>query len=259
MCGRFTVRSSAYEVANAFPQIDEQTLFDLVPDWHARFNVAPTQDVLLACAQTTPNPTRGRQHDHEPMGPLERMLREEPAGELPGLWRQARWGLESQGRGLGLINARSETVASKPTFRDAFRYRRCLIPADGFFEWTGKGRDKQAFYFTRPQEGPFAFAGIWDALKSDDSLPQVGCVVLTTQANELMEQYHHRMPVVIHPQHYEAWLTTPANKLDRLTALLQPTPASEWQLQEVSAYVNSARHEGPRCIEPPPHRQASLF
>ena len=144
-----------------------------------------------------------------------------------------------------LNNARAETVAEKPSFRTAFKKRRCLIPVDGFYEWKPIGKAKQPYYFRRPDEQPFAFAGLWDTWKKDE-LEIESCTIITTDANEVMEPIHHRMPVVLCTNDYDEWLDPTATEL---TKLLTPCPAKELICYSVDPFVNNARNQGPQCIE----------
>ncbi len=144
-----------------------------------------------------------------------------------------------------LNNARAETVAEKPSFRSAFKKRRCLIPVDGFYEWKPVGKAKQPYYFRRPDEKPFAFAGLWEAWHKDE-LEIESCTIITTDANEVMEPIHHRMPVVLAHNDYAKWLDPGASELEKL---LTPCPADELICYPVDPYVNNARNQGPKCIE----------
>jgi putative SOS response-associated peptidase YedK len=140
-----------------------------------------------------------------------------------------------------LNNARAETVVEKPSFRSAFKNRRCLIPVDGFYEWKTIGKVKQPYYFRRLDERPFAFAGLWEAWNEIES-----CTIITTDANELMAPIHHRMPVVLTQNDYTEWLDPTASVP---TKLLSPCPADELICYPVDPYVNNARNQGPQCIE----------
>jgi putative SOS response-associated peptidase YedK len=147
--------------------------------------------------------------------------------------------------GPPLINARAETAATKPAFRSAFRKRRCLVPADGFFEWKAQGRGKQPYLFG-PRGGLFAFAGLWErwgaALES--------CAVLTVAANGLGRPLHERMPAILHRDDYSLWLDPGVQDAEALQALLRPYPEGEMEARPVNSWVNDARHDDPRCIEP---------
>jgi putative SOS response-associated peptidase YedK len=177
-------------------------------EFQPRYNVAPTQMVLIVRAP-------GRSRELVPM----------------------RFGLAGpQG---ALINARSETVATKPTFRDSFRTRRCLVPADGFYEWQRIGKQRQPFLIGLKDHSGFAFAGVWQ----NDAF-----AILTTQANELVAPLHDRMPVILDPTDYDRWLD-PSTPLDQLPAL-KPYPADQMEAFAVSPRVNSVTNDDARCVEP---------
>lgn len=141
-----------------------------------------------------------------------------------------------------LNNARAETVAEKPSFRSAFKHRRCLIPASGFFEWKLEGKQKQPYYFRREDDKPIAFAGLWETWNEIES-----CTIITTDANAVMAPIHHRMPVVLGVNDYANWMDPAA---DDLLSLLTPCPDDELICYPVNKVVNNARNQGPQCIEP---------
>jgi putative SOS response-associated peptidase YedK len=199
MCGRF-VQTSSPKTLSERMDLPSGSLFD-----RPRFNVAPTQTIAVI-----------------------------RPGELVAL----QWGLVPSWSkdGKGFINARSETAAEKPTFRSAFKKRRCLIPADGFYEWQKTTEAKKQPYFIRMRDTePFAFAGLWEGET---------CAILTTEANSLMRPIHDRMPVIVAPEDYQRWLAEP------VTSVLRSYPAQEMTAYPVSTYVNNAKQEGPKCIEP---------
>src|SRR5262249_35050656 len=138
-----------------------------------------------------------------------------------------RWGLIpswAEEAGAPLINARSETVADKPAFRAAFKQRRCLIPADGFFEWLPVNGKKQPYYICRQDGHPFGFAGLWERWEGADGPPVESCTILTTEANEVVRPLHDRMPVLLDPRDYAAWLD-PSGQKPALLELLRPCPS----------------------------------
>ena len=145
-----------------------------------------------------------------------------------------------------LINARAETAHEKPSFRAAFKRRRCLIPANGFYEWQslGKNQPKQPFYFHLSKHQLFAFAGLWDTWEEIQT-----CTILTTSANEILQPIHSRMPVILSPDQYKTWLH-PATSTADLRSLLQPYPAAPMQAYPVSLEVNAPSHDHPNCIKP---------
>jgi putative SOS response-associated peptidase YedK len=219
MCGRFSLTQSVAALSEAFD-------LDDLPEWQPRYNIAPTQSVL-AIASLPAN------------APQARLLR---------------WGLVPSWAtdltiGAKLINARAETVAEKPSFRAAFKQRRCLILADGFYEWQRTDRKtKQPYYFQLADQQPFAFAGLWEHWQGDDTVVET-CTILTTQANDLLQPVHDRMPVIIAPEHYSQWidLTTTAESLQQL---LHPYAANAMQSYAVSTAVNSPANDSPECMEP---------
>jgi putative SOS response-associated peptidase YedK len=218
MCGRFTQRQPASRIAQEF-QVDE------VPPIEARYNIAPTQTVLSI---------------HQAADGREAKL--------------LKWGLipswtKDPSIGAKLINARSETVAEKPSFREAFKKRRCLIPADGFYEWQRTGGRKQPYFFRMLDDRPFGFAGLWERWKGQDGEVVESCAILTTEANELLQPVHDRMPVILRAEDYELWLDEDVRQQDFRRELLRPFPASEMTAYPVSTLVNSTRNHGMELIE----------
>jgi putative SOS response-associated peptidase YedK len=221
MCGRYTLITGGDQVA-------EQFLLDFVPVLTPRYNIAPTQAVAMV-----------RQPD--------------PAGPRQLAW--VRWGLipswaTDPAIGNRLINARSETVAEKPSFRSALRQRRCLVLADGFFEWQAEGRKKRPFWFRRRDGRPFGLAGLWERWQGPDRQPVESCTVLTTEANEVVRPVHDRMPVFLDPADQARWLDPSQKQAGPLLPLLRPCPAADLVATEVSPRVNDPRHDGPDCIAP---------
>jgi putative SOS response-associated peptidase YedK len=219
MCGRFTLRTPAAEVASLFDVLD-------MPALPPRYNVAPTQSIL----------TIGFNAGKRAAGFMR-------WGLVPS------WSADDKG-GVKCINARSETIAERPAFRDAFRKRRCLIPVDGFFEWKAEGKGKQPYLFQRPDHRPFAFAGLWERWQPEEGQPLLTCCLATTIANGLTKQYHDRMPVILDTTYaFAAWLE-PGATVTQLQALLRPAPDDFLQPVRVSRAVNNARFDGPECVEP---------
>ena len=223
MCGRFTLRASASVVAEQF------ALFEL-PPFTARFNIAPTQPVPIVRLRS------GQQ---------------EPQREF--VWLQ--WGLipgwaESPALGSRLINARAESAAEKPAFRTAVRQRRCLVVADGFYEWQAVDGAKRPYFFHFRDDRPFAFAGMWEAWEGPDHSMLETCAIITTEPSELMRPIHNRMPVILPPEAYAAWLNPAIHEPRRLASLLVPYSGNDLQACAVSSFVNSPGHDSPQCIEP---------
>jgi len=156
--------------------------------------------------------------------------------------------------GNRMINARSETITSKPAFRSAFRRHRCLIPADGFYEWQKDlaANKKTPFYFSLKSRQPFAFAGIWDTWSSPDGSTLSSCCVITTQPNDLVAAVHNRMPVILPPAAYELWLNPVESRTEVLLPLLKPYAAAEMQAYPVSRLVNTPANDSPECVHPVP-------
>ena len=219
MCGRFSLTQSASALAEAF-QLEEQSA------WQPRYNIAPTQTVAAIA-----------------MASFE--IRQ---------MRLFRWGLvpswaKDLAIGAKLINARAETVAEKPSFRAAFKQRRCLILADGFYEWQHVDRKiKQPYYFQLADRQPFAFAGLWERWQGDAAAVET-CTILTTQANEVLQPVHDRMPVIIAPEQYNQWLDS-NTAAEVLQALLHPYNAGVMQGYPVSTAVNKPTHDSPECVQP---------
>ena len=215
MCGRFTLRTSPAQLAEIFALLR-------APELKPRYNIAPTQPVAVVRAQDG-----GRQLSLMHWGLIPSWSRDPSAGAR-------------------MINARAETVASRPAFRSAFRRQRCLIPADGFYEWKKVGAQKQPYYFSFRSGEPFAFAGLWEHWGHDGSAID-SCTIITTEPNELAAQVHDRMPVIIGREDYDRWLDPENHSTSELQALLVPCPADEMAMRPVSRRVNSPRNEGPEC------------
>lgn len=218
MCGRFTLRTPAKEIAHFF-QVT-------VPDMPPRFNIAPSQSV----AAVRRNPDRQTR-------------------ELVML----RWGLvpfwaDDTQIGYKMINARAETVAEKPAFRKAFAHGRCLVIADGFYEWQKKDGRKQPFLVHRKDDQPFAFAGLWEHWEGESEVIE-SCTVVVTQANRLLEPIHGRMPVILDPDDYAPWLDPTCEDKGKLQGMLKPYPSFELEAYPVSAMVNNPQNDTEACVE----------
>jgi putative SOS response-associated peptidase YedK len=231
MCGRYTLATPDPAAIRDRFGIGESV------EVRQRFNVAPGDDVL---AVTT---------DREGA----------PRGEL------LRWGLvpswaKSPDTGMKMINARLETVAERPAYRRAFERFRCLVVADGFYEWQPvTGAPKQPFHITRDDGAPFAFAGLWSIWYAPDESKLRTCTILTTAANSAIAGLHDRMPVILDRGAEALWLdsSTPS---DQLTEILYGLPANRTALNPVGLAVNDARYDGPECLAPPaPSAQEALF
>jgi putative SOS response-associated peptidase YedK len=210
MCGRFTLRSvDRIRIALA----NRVQLDQVVP----RYNIAPTQPVIA-------------------------LTRVDQAEEL--IWGLIpNWSREP----APIINARAETLEDKSSFRESFERRRCLILADGFYEWRRIGKSKQPFFFQRRDEAAFGFAGLWDKWKKD-GVTIKSCAIVTTNANELLMPVHDRMPVMLPENAYEMWLDSKVSTKE-LKKLLEPYPSEEMKSYPVSSRVNSADNEGADLVE----------
>lgn len=224
MCGRFTLTASPDQLTALFELPQEPVV---VP----RYNIAPTQPVAVV-----------------------RMNPQAAARE----WALTYWGLvpswsKDPSMGARMINARSETVTEKPAFRAAFKRRRCLVPASGFYEWKKEGKGKQPYYITTPDGSPFAIAGLWEYWEGADGSALESCTLLTTSANTLMQPLHDRMPVIVQPEDYAQWLGSGRDEtpqaLDQLQHLLRPYADDGLIAYPVSTYVNNTRNEGADCMQ----------
>ena len=223
MCGRFVQFSSLRTLEAHFP-IDA-----IAADVAASYNVAPTQEVLAIIHQ-----------DGHRLVKLRWGLVPAWAKDLAGASR--------------LINARAETAAQKPSFRAAFKRRRCLIMADGFYEWQGEKGSKQPYFIALPSNRPFAFGGLWETWKSktaaDDDPVYKSCTILTTAASESIRAIHHRMPVVLRPEAYEDWLNPQIQDADRLSVILQDHLVRKMRYYPVSKRVNRVQNNAADNIQP---------
>ncbi len=222
MCGRFVGFRPVEELQRYFP-IDHAAA-----DVTANYNVAPSQEVLA-------------------------LLRREGQNWLERLhWGLVPFWAKDQSIGNRLINARAETVAAKPSFRNAFRHRRCLIIADGFYEWTGPQGRKQPVYITLPDETPFAFAGLWERWQppGDSAAAYHSCTIITTAASPSVQPIHHRMPAVLKPEAYDPWLDPEVADVQKLSVLLSDKIQTTFNCRKVSTAVNSARQNSPANIDP---------
>jgi putative SOS response-associated peptidase YedK len=153
------------------------------------------------------------------------------------------------GIGSKMINARAETIAEKPSYRNALKKRRCLIVADGFYEWKREGKAKQPHLIRFKGGRPFCFAGLWERWSKGEQ-PVETCTIITTGPNKLMEAIHDRMPVIVAPEDYGLWLDGAVQEPERVTPLLRPFPDADMEAYPVSTLVNSPRNDSPECVEP---------
>jgi putative SOS response-associated peptidase YedK len=226
MCGRYLLYSSTDSLARAFG-LD----LEAPPNLEPRYNVAPTQEV-----------------------PIIKYV--DGARWL----ERARWGLipswaKDASLGAKMINARSETVHEKPAFRHAFRARRCLVPADGFYEWTSEKGTKQPWLLEPAAGGPIGFAGLFEHWKSPEGETIRSCTILTTDASADIHHLHHRMPVILPPEAYDDWLGGPA---ERARARLRPAPVGTLRVRPVDRRVNKVEHDDPGLVAEVPSQTSLL-
>jgi putative SOS response-associated peptidase YedK len=219
MCGRFTRAADGEIIARVFDLPE-------APELSPRYNIAPTQNVAAV------------------------RLAESGGRELAHL----HWGLipswaKERAMGARMINARAETLAEKPAFRSAFRARRCLIVADGFYEWQKLGTRKQPHFIGFRDGRPFAFAGLWERWRGEGSEEVESCTIVTTEANELLAPIHDRMPVILDPADCALWIDSSVKETDRLAALLRPYPPGPLQAYPVGLLVNNAANDSPACVK----------
>jgi putative SOS response-associated peptidase YedK len=218
MCGRFTLATPGQTIAEAFE-------LSAAPELRPRYNIAPTQPVAAIRA----------------------------AGAAGRELVMLRWGLipswaKDAAIGDRMINARGETVAEKPSFRAPLRSRRCLVLADGFFEWKREGERKQPYHIRMRDRRPFAFAGLWDRWAPPGGEPVESCTIVTTEPNELMAAIHDRMPVILPAAAHALWLDPAVRESERLQELLQPFDPDAMEAFSVSPRVNSPRNDDRDCI-----------
>ena len=222
MCGRYKLSRRKQLVEEYF----ESAQWD--DDWPPRYNIAPTQPIPVI-----------RQHPKEPVRELSLV----------------RWGLIPSWAGdssaaARMINARSETAATKPAFRDALKSRRCLIPADGFYEWMRTGKTKQPFCFEVSEGELFAFAGLWDRWKDASGKAIETCSILTTTANAVTSPVHDRMPVILDPDSFDLWLDPGMTNVAAASQMLKPYDARLMRWYPVSSRINRVSNDDAACSAP---------
>lgn len=221
MCGRFTLRSPAEVLVRAFG-------IKIPEEYVPRHNIAPGQPVLAV------------------------RIVPEAAQREAVLFH---WGLipswaKDPKIAYSMINARAESVAEKPSFRKPIGVRRCLIPADGWYEWKKSGTRKMPFYFRLKDGAPFAFAGLWEHWQGKEGEEVESCTIITTQANDATAPIHDRMPAIIGPKDFDLWLDPSVRKTEKVLPILAPYPSAEIAVHPVSTLVNNSRVDKPQCIEP---------
>jgi len=221
MCGRYALTVSSAELQDAFPE------FSFPVKGIPRFNIAPSQPILALSNEGT------SQADFFIWGLIPSWAKDPSIGNR-------------------LINARAETLSEKPAFRSAYKYHRCLIFANGFFEWQARpGLKSKIPHFIRLKSGaPFAFAGLWEHWQSTDGSEIRSAAIITTEPNELMESIHDRMPVILQSYTYTQWLDSAPQTPNRLNNILVPFPAREMEAYPVSILVNSPGNDRAECVLP---------
>lgn len=221
MCGRFLLAVNPADMQEAFPG------FDFRAEIKPRYNIAPTQPVLVL-----PNDP-SRKSDFFIWGLIPSWAKDLSIGNR-------------------MINARAETLAEKPSFRGPYKYRRCLIPANGFYEWEKRGnsKTKQPYYIHLKNDGVFAFAGLWEEKQIDDGSILKTCTIITTTPNSLLASIHNRMPVILPEENYTDWLDAHPKNPDSLQQFLHPYPSDQMAATPVNTYVNNPINDSPECITP---------
>ncbi|MBE7553850.1 MAG: SOS response-associated peptidase [Anaerolineales bacterium] len=219
MCGRFTLATNTQKLAEAFAE------FEVPADLPPRYNVAPSQPVAVVA--------NNGQHKVEFF----------QWGLIPSWAKDPKIGNQ-------MINARAETLAEKASFKNAYKRRRCLVLADGFYEWKKEGDNTKTPVYIRLASGePFAFGGLWEMWQTAEDFI-LSCTIITTSPNELMAQIHNRMPLILPREAYEQWLDPAERTPDQLNSLLKPYPAELMTAYPVSRLVNSPKNDSPALIEP---------
>jgi len=221
MCGRFTLTANPADVQDTFSN------FNFTTQFAPRFNIAPSQPILAI-----PND--------------DKLTADFFVWGLIPMWAK------DPSIGNRLINARGETLAEKPSFRGSYRHKRCLILADGFYEWksTAGKKTKTPYFIHMQNRKPFAFAGLWDHWESPDGSSIKTCTIITTSPNELMESIHDRMPVIVHPRDYGKWLDPAPQTPETLGPIIKPYPAEAMSAYPVSTSVNSTTNDAPELVVP---------
>lgn len=222
MCGRYRLSRRKQLVEEYFGSASDEQ------DWEPRYNIAPTQPVAVI-----------RQNPREPIRELSLMR----WGLIPS------WSKDTSGA-ASMINARSETASTKPAFSDALKHRRCLIPADGFYEWKRTGTSKQPFCFEVNDGALFAFAGLWDRWKKPGGTWLTTCSILTTTPNAVTSTVHDRMPVILNADHYDLWLDPGMSNVNTICDLLKPYDSRRMRSYPVSSRINHVANDDEECSRP---------
>ena len=221
MCGRYTLKAGGQELASFFDLAE-------TPEITASYNIAPTQQIPVV------------KRDEGGAG---RRLEMMHWGLIPS------WA-DDPSIGSRMINARAETVADKPSYRSAFKRRRCLVVADGFYEWKKTEDGKQPYYLRLKEGGPFGFAGLWEMWSMEGGEELRSATIITTEPNELAAEIHNRMPVILSPELHEVWLDPENDDREELLSMLAPYPAEEMEAYPVSRRVNRPANDDPGVLQP---------
>ncbi|MGI9043780.1 MAG: SOS response-associated peptidase [Gemmatimonadaceae bacterium] len=219
MCGRSSLHDAPVSVLERF------SLPPVLPGFEPRYNIAPTQNQWTIALDTQGVPTVAARR-----------------------WGLIPWWANDPAIGNRMINARSDSLADKPAFRDPVRERRCLVLADGYYEWTGTGKSRVPFFFHMRRDVPFVMAGLWDRWGRGDESVET-CTVITTDASSFAARYHHRMPALLALDDGARWVDS-ATPLTEALTLLKPFESEDLECHEVSRFVNSPANDSPECIQP---------
>jgi putative SOS response-associated peptidase YedK len=219
MCGRFVRKVKLRDAMDIFRAASAET------EMEPGFNIAPRQPVAV-------------------------IMEEGKRKIVPMQWGLIPHWAKNDKIANKLINARAETIAEKPSFRNSFKKFRCLIIADGFYEWQGAGLKKKPFFIRMKDEKPFGMAGLFDRWKDPKGKTIMTCTIVTTEANDLMKPIHHRMPVIVDPADYDLWLSPTVNDTKELGRLLKPCDPTLLEAYEVGLAVNFPKNDSEECIKP---------
>ena len=233
MCGRFTLKTNPSEWGQLLlPSLDMDSLHSLTADWQPRYNIAPTQSIIALLSPSSSDPATS-------------------ADSI--IARAFRWGLvpfwaDDLAIGNRMINARSETLLEKPAFRTALAKHRCIIPADGYYEWQTQGKQKQPFWIHREDQHVFGFAGLWDRNRKATDREIVSATIITAEATEALAPLHNRMPAILAGEFLRAWLDPTTSAADA-QELLNSHRETALGAVKVSTHVNNPKHEDAECLQ----------
>jgi putative SOS response-associated peptidase YedK len=224
MCGRFIQISDPEKIKVGIPDLEIER--GIREKFKQRFNIAPTQDILTILNMPTPRLT----FTH---------------------WGLIPFSARDKTLGCRMINARAETIATKPSFRESFKKRRCIILSDGFFEWKRENKTKTPYFIRMKNSEPFAFAGLWDNWTNEQTGETlISSTIITTDANPLIGEIHNRMPAILTPDLYRIWLNPLTESVNNLMKCIKPFPHDELEAFEISSLVNSPQNDSPEIIKP---------